>query len=298
MIPTQFAQNIISIYGAQGKTWLENLPDLLEYCAQKWQLQNLRVMPNLSFHYVASAFSLKINKPIALKIRIDHRNFMAEKNTLAYYDGSGCAALYDWDETVHALLLEQCIPGIPLASFDGLEDGSIFIAAHIIRLLQSKKITAYNSQHFPRLSDWLNIFKSPIINKLPTHHHQRLISCLQLNEVQDAITDFLLHGDLHQGNILLNGDKWVAIDPKGVIGNPAFEVASFICNPISEILTQSNPREIVANRIHLFSQALAIDKQEIKVWSYIRALLGACWALEDNTDHHPWLKIAEIIESI
>jgi len=30
----------------------------------------------------------------------------------------------------------------------------------------------------------------------------------------------LLHGDLHQDNILSHGDDWLVIDPKGVIGFP------------------------------------------------------------------------------
>jgi streptomycin 6-kinase len=34
----------------------------------------------------------------------------------------------------------------------------------------------------------------------------------------------LLHGDLHQDNILSQGDDWLVIDPKGVIGFPINEI--------------------------------------------------------------------------
>lgn len=36
-----------------------------------------------------------------------------------------------------------------------------------------------------------------------------------------------LHGDLHQDNILKQGNGWLAIDPKGVIGEAEFEIAAF-----------------------------------------------------------------------
>lgn len=35
--------------------------------------------------------------------------------------------------------------------------------------------------------------------------------------------EVLLHGDLHQKNILLNNDHWLVIDPKGIIGFPINE---------------------------------------------------------------------------
>src|SRR5690606_23152783 len=46
----------------------------------------------------------------------------------------------------------------------------------------------------------------------------------------------LLHGDLHHDNILKNSDGWVVIDPKGFIGDPVYEVAAFIRNPIPDLL--------------------------------------------------------------
>ena len=42
----------------------------------------------------------------------------------------------------------------------------------------------------------------------------------------------LLHGDLHHYNILAaGGGRWLAIDPKGVVGEPAFEVVALMHNP-------------------------------------------------------------------
>ena len=74
--------------------------------------------------------------------------------------------------------------------------------------------------------------------------------------------EVLLHGDLHHDNILKNGDResrcsskrengqatskplgedgWLVIDPKGFIGDPAFEPAAYLCNPIPELLQENH----------------------------------------------------------
>ena len=42
----------------------------------------------------------------------------------------------------------------------------------------------------------------------------------------------LLHGDLHHYNILRDGDRgWVAIDPKGVVGEVEYEIGAALRNP-------------------------------------------------------------------
>lgn len=50
----------------------------------------------------------------------------------------------------------------------------------------------------------------------------------------------MLHVDLHHDNILQNGNEWLVIDPKGVVGEPAYEVAAFIHNPMPELLTHAD----------------------------------------------------------
>lgn len=42
----------------------------------------------------------------------------------------------------------------------------------------------------------------------------------------------LLDGDLHHFNILrAHRQPWLAIDPKGLVGDPAYEVGAFLYNP-------------------------------------------------------------------
>lgn len=75
-------------------------------------------------------------------------------------------------------------------------------------------------------------------------------------------------GDLHHDNILQNSDDearysfsdggWLVIDPKGVIGEQAYEVAAFIRNPIPELLTHDDAPTIIHNRITRFAELLEL----------------------------------------
>jgi streptomycin 6-kinase len=48
----------------------------------------------------------------------------------------------------------------------------------------------------------------------------------------------LLHGDLHHFNILsARRQPWLAIDPKGVAGEPAYEPGALLRNPNPELCT-------------------------------------------------------------
>ena len=52
----------------------------------------------------------------------------------------------------------------------------------------------------------------------------------------------VLHGDLHHFNILsAQRQPWLAIDPKVVPGEPAYETGAFIRNPIPDIYSDPLP---------------------------------------------------------
>lgn len=105
----------------------------------------------------------------------------------------------------------------------------------------------------------------------------------------------LLHGDLHHDNIMQTHDgEWIAIDPKGLIGEAAYEIGAFIRNPIPELL-KYNASTTIERRIKLFSEYLNMDEERIRQWSYIQAVLAACFAIEDNCSWEEWIKCAELV---
>ena len=116
--------------------------------------------------------------------------------------------------------------------------------------------------------------------------------------MKSTTREVLLHGDLHHDNILKNSNGWLVIDPKGFIGDPAFEPAAYLCNPTPELLQENQPREIIENRINICSAELGIDARRIADWLYAKSVLCWAWSLEDNLDASYWLKFISTLTHI
>ena len=84
----------------------------------------------------------------------------------------------------------------------------------------------------------------------------------------------LVHGDLHHHNILRHGDRYVAIDAKAMLGEPEFDVPSFLWNPLGPG-GGSMPLERTLRRLELFERA-GLDAWRMRAWTLVRgAYLGA-----------------------
>ncbi|HKH08208.1 MAG TPA: aminoglycoside phosphotransferase family protein, partial [Agromyces sp.] len=62
----------------------------------------------------------------------------------------------------------------------------------------------------------------------PFHRRGAVLASSLLDDERDIVA---LHGDLHHGNVLDFGVRgWLAIDPKGLLGERAFDYCNMLCN--------------------------------------------------------------------
>jgi streptomycin 6-kinase len=81
----------------------------------------------------------------------------------------------------------------------------------------------------------------------------------------------LVHGDLHHHNMLAAGERFLAIDPKPMLGEPEFDIASFLWNPMGYRMTV----ESTEARLAAFADA-GLDQSRMRAWTAVRgAYLGA-----------------------
>jgi streptomycin 6-kinase len=74
----------------------------------------------------------------------------------------------------------------------------------------------------------------------------------------------LLHGDLHHGNVLNGGQRgWLAVDPKGLLGEGGFEYANLFCNPDFEIAAFPGR---LSRQVQIVSQATGTDPKRLLEW--------------------------------
>lgn len=104
------------------------------------------------------------------------------------------------------------------------------------------------------------------------------------------------HGDLHHENILFDPtiNQYRPIDPKGLIGDPAFECVAFLRNPINTIPTHTDLYNFTVDRIYRMSQALDLDPFRIAAWLYIDRFCD----LQEDPNNPPWRSIQPVFVRI
>lgn len=108
----------------------------------------------------------------------------------------------------------------------------------------------------------------------------------------------ILHGDLHHFNILYDDvNGWLAIDPKGYIGEPEFEIAAYLKNPIgfSKFFLD---KQIIKQRIQIIEDQLGYDRDRMLKWAFTLTILSVIWNIEEKQDYTDWLQLAEFLDDL
>lgn len=99
-----------------------------------------------------------------------------------------------------------------------------------------------------------------------------------------------LHGDLHHDNVLDGGPRgWLAIDPKGLLGETGFDFANMVCNPG---LDASGPPGVLAHRVEIVCAEAGFEPRRFLTWVLAWTGLSATWTLEAGGEDPPALEIA------
>ncbi|NTA80412.1 phosphotransferase [Agrobacterium tumefaciens] len=108
-----------------------------------------------------------------------------------------------------------------------------------------------------------------------------------------------LHGDLHHENIMRSSRGWIIIDPAGLIGDAALDVANMFSNPLDRFdLTRSEAR--IASMASTFAKALKRNERVLLQYAFAYGCLSAAWHEEDgNTrERDDELAVATTIKSV
>ena len=286
-------QNIANLYGSKGKDWIANLPAIVTALANHWGLSEIIPVSNMTFNYVAKAI-LSTGEPVVLKISYDKQSIINEKRALTYLGLHGSIKFIDYNSTYNALLLQQAIPGITLKSlYRDNPDYVMDCYVETMRRLHHQQLPKESNP--PHVADWLKVLDEPSLKQIPTTLLNKAIE-LRNKMLSSPRPLIFLHGDLHHDNILKHSNEWLAIDPKGVIGEAEFEIAAFDFMYISELTATIDVKNVFAQRVDLLAQKSGLDAQRIKDWVFVRLILMAAWFIEDNGDPSWAIKLAELLD--
>jgi len=103
----------------------------------------------------------------------------------------------------------------------------------------------------------------------------------------------VLHGDIHHGNIRQSPRGWLAFDPKGLVGERAYDCANTFCNPPGTRVVHNETRLLTTARI--LAEELKIDRQRLLDYAFAYACLSASWSFHRGGEEVEWmLGVAEI----
>lgn len=303
-IPRKFSERITSTFGADGSRWLEALPNLVDEYVSRWKLKVSGHFDELSFNFVLPV-ERENGAAAVLKLGLHSHGRLREVAALNHFSGNGAIRVFECDQKTGASLLERAIPGQSLkALFLNNEEEKVNrVASAIISQLQSVP-SPNDLSPFKDVAEWGKGFlqfleaRTDLPEELTTNILEAHNSFQDL--VRTTSKKVVLHADLHHSNILsAERNSYVAIDPKGMYGDPVYELGAWIRNPMPEILEASDLDNIFIGRICTMSDTLKFDRKRTWRWAYSQAWLAVVWALEDrSSDSSSWLQIARAIESV
>ncbi|WP_059170390.1 aminoglycoside phosphotransferase family protein [Bacillus sp. FJAT-27445] len=278
-LPKDFIEKITGAFGVAGEKWLAGLEEQVRYYAEKWNLEIEGPVPNLSYNYVAKAKD-KGGKSVILKLGVPNWEFTNEARAVRTYNGNGFVKLLDEDTENGAMLLEQLVPGQNLSSVSD----EVQVTNEFINVWKIVRRPLPPGHAFPSIMDWaagLDRYKGMFpAGGEPIPFETIDTAEAFFKELAEMGDEQLLHGDLHHENILYSqGRGWLAIDPKGVAGNPYFDLVSFLVNYINE---KPDPKGLLKLRVELISKELGIDRELLLKAAIALATLFACWGIEDK----------------
>jgi len=279
-IPESLVASVIKFRQGMGIEWLHDLPGVVSSCSKQWSLTLGQPFsyPSLSF---ISAVTRQDGTEAVLKVGFLYDELVSEIAALRAFDGVGAVRLLEADAQSGALLIERAIPGNQLATVED-DAEAVSIAATAMRAIWRP---APQKHGYPTVEQWVRSLRklrrkfNGSTGPLPADHVVRAEG-LAGEMLASPYDKTLLHGDFQHFNLLrAEREPWLVIDPKGVVGDPAFEPGAFMGNQWED---SPEPAQLLRRRVDQFAEELGFDRKRVRGWGFVHSILSAWWRIEDE----------------
>jgi streptomycin 6-kinase len=295
-VPDALAATAARTWGAAGARWARQLPATVAGLARTWDLEVGGAF-SLSHHWVAAA-TLTDGTSAVLKVGLPRPDFPArEAAALAAFSGRGAVRLLRADLDRGALLLERVVPGTPATALVPRRDTEATAAA--VDAARRLHVPVPPGCPLPDLAGRLaalaaHLERHPAGAPQPVprdlvERAQRLSADL----LASAPRQVVLHGDLHHDNLLHEvghgQDRWLVIDPHGLVGDPGYEAGAWLYNPLGQVpgLDVEVLLRLLPLRLEQLSDGLGEPPGRIAAWCFTQAALSLVWDAEDGGTPQP-----------
>ncbi|CAI0870845.1 Aminoglycoside/hydroxyurea antibiotic resistance kinase [Serratia quinivorans] len=205
---------------------------------------------------------------------------------MCWWQGDGAARVLAWHDD--GILLERAQGRLSLAQMvrDGEDRQATAILCQVVARLHAPR--AEPLPELIPLDQWFN----SLWPAAQAHGGMlRLSASVAAELLTSPREQTVLHGDIHHDNVLDFAERgWLAIDPKRLYGERAFDYANIFCNPNYGIATDP---DIFLCRVEQVCRLAGLDRQRLLRWILAWAGLSAAWFMEDGEAADIDFRVAE-----
>ena len=244
---------------------------IVEKYRKQWELSEIEFKSEFSTNSLIFYAVSKQYGKVILKILLPN-NFDKEIPTLKLFQGENFCKLYEYSFEDRVYIMERIVPAHTLYE-SAPRNERIKIAGEIFKGLHK---TDLPDSTFPTYTEWFEAGKEGTKNREDCEDLYQY-----LDSAERMLTDIckkysrnlLLHGDLHHENILKNEKGgYTVIDPKGVIGDPVFDLSRFILDEFRDDLT-SEPKDVIIDFVQKLGDSVGIPCEILLKCLYIETVI-------------------------
>ncbi|WP_350274601.1 aminoglycoside phosphotransferase family protein [Kribbella sp. HUAS MG21] len=278
MIPEAFARATVEREGAAGQAWLDELPGIVEDLLDRWSLERDGDVLHGQVGVVVPVAGDPVLDAV-LKVSFPHPGNDYEPHAFDVWGGRGAVKLYERDDARYAMLLERVHPST-LVEYGR---AGVAIAGELHR-----QLTVPAPAGLPRLSEQADTWAEELRKDAAELDHPLPDAVVQaalavVDELGRQQPETMVHGDFHPRNILrADREPWLAVDPKGYVGDPAYDAAIFLRTRayllfFAEAVAANDLLRQLRTELAQFAEASGLDAERIQRWTQLIAVQAAFW---------------------
>ena len=280
-LPADLVMHVTSMCGRKGVEWLDDLEKTIDELERLWLIEVRQPFPAGEFNFVAPALRadgeqtvVKISPPFETVEIVGEADYLRSRN------GNGAVKLIVEDMTRRAILIERAVPGDNLTEvFKDDEAGAVDPAIEVLRSILL--LEPPDMRGIIKLENWFDGLRRHESTDFPSDYAAKALSIYDNLSGRPDRT-FYLHGDFHPANIVsATRSPFLAIDPKGIVGDIGYEIAVFLNNFHWWQETKTDIRPRLERAIAQFSDAFDLDSFELRQWAFAQMVLGAWWTFDE-----------------
>ncbi|MBF6320632.1 phosphotransferase [Nocardia cyriacigeorgica] len=285
VIPEGFVRETVGREGEPGQRWIASLPALVDELLQRWSC-----VPDGPVMHGRVGLVVPVRRPdlppAVLKVSFPHPGNVFEPHAFAAWSGRGAVRLFERDDERFAMLLERARGTLAeIADFDTAVSalGQVSRRLAVDAPAGLPLVADLTAEWTGELTELAAAFGNPLPPRV-------------LDAALDTLRDLgpdqpgtLVHGDLHDGNVLL-GDRepFLAIDPKGYVGDPAYDTFTVIRSlRFAHLLFAPDAVPQLLRGLDILCEAAELDRERARRWAQVRAVKSTLWGRRHGDE--PWL---------